>query len=109
MSKKKKLADRHNEGKDPIHLVPPDAIKAMAKVLDVGAKKYDLRNWEKGAKYSVPYASLMRHLLSFWEGEDLDPESKLPHLYHVLMNAAFLIRYYEQFEELDDRPKKEKM
>lgn len=98
-------AARYNEGKLPMHLVPPDALKAMAAVLDVGAKKYALRNWEKGADYSVPYASLMRHLMAFWEGEDNDPETELPHLYHVIMNAAFLIRYYEKFPELDDRPK----
>jgi len=101
-------AARYNEGKLPMHLVPPDAMRAMAAVLDVGAKKYALRNWEKGADYSVPYASLMRHLLAFWDGEDNDPETKLPHLYHVIMNAAFLIRYYEQFPELDDRPKSSK-
>jgi hypothetical protein len=100
-------ADRHNKGKIPLHLVPPDAIKAMAKVLDFGATRYSERNWEKGANYSVPYASLMRHLLAFWEGEDNDPESNLPHLYHVLMNAAMLVRYFEQHKDLDDRPKKE--
>jgi hypothetical protein len=103
----KPQADRHNTGKIPLHLVPPDAINAIAKVLDFGSKKYALRNWEKGANYSVPYASLMRHLLAFWEGEDSDPESNLPHLYHVLMNAAMLVRYFEQHKDLDDRPKKE--
>jgi hypothetical protein len=103
----KTQADRHNTGKIPLHLVPPDAINAIAKVLDFGSKKYALRNWEKGANYSVPYASLMRHLLAFWEGEDNDPESNLPHLYHVLMNAAMLVRYFEQHKDLDDRPKKE--
>lgn len=103
-----KKAARYNEGKDPMHLVPPDAIRAMAKVLEVGAKKYALRNWELGASYSVPYASLMRHLLAFWDGEDLDPESGLPHVYHVLMNSAMLVRYFEEFKELDDRPKKVK-
>ena len=101
-------AARYNEGKDPMHLVPPDAIRAMAKVLEVGAKKYALRNWELGASYSVPYASLMRHLLAFWDGEDLDPESGLPHVYHILMNSAMLVRYFEEFKELDDRPKKVK-
>jgi len=103
----KPQADRHNKGKIPLHLVPPDAINAIAKVLDFGSQKYALRNWEKGANYSVPYASLMRHLLAFWEGEDNDPESTLPHLYHVLMNAAMLVRYFEQHKDLDDRPKKE--
>jgi len=105
--KEKGLAARHNDGKLPMHLVPTDAIRGMAQVLKVGAEKYELRNWEKGAYYSVPYASLMRHLLAFWDGENVDSESGRPHLEHVLTNAAFLLRYYEQFPELDDRPGKE--
>lgn len=102
------LADRKNEGKLPIHLVPTDAIKGMAEVLKIGIKKYSERNWERGAYYSVPYSSLMRHLMAFWEGEDRDPESGRLHLEHVLTNAAFLLRYYNEFPELDDRPKNEK-
>lgn len=103
-----KLADRKNDGKLPMHLVPADAIKAMAAVLKVGMDKYAERNWEKGAYFSVPYSSLMRHLLAFWEGEDYDKESGELHIAHILTNAAFLLRYYEEFPELDDRPKKEK-
>lgn len=95
---------RFNTGKAPLHLVPTSAINAMAKVLDYGAKKYTERNWEKGNNFSVPYSSLMRHLLSFWEGEDNDPESGLPHTYHILMNAAMLLEYSEKFKTLDDRP-----
>lgn len=100
-----KLADRHNDGKLPMHLVPTDAIKAMAEVLQVGMDKYSERNWERGAKFSVPYSSLMRHLLAFWEGEDYDKESGKLHIAHILTNAAFLLRYYNEFKELDDRPK----
>lgn len=106
MKKKKKEADRFNEGKDPMHLVPPDAIRAMAKVLGYGATKYSENNWRKGSKWSVPYASLMRHLLKFWEGEDLDEESGLPHVYHIIMNSAMLVEYYERFKDLDDRYEK---
>lgn len=108
MGDEPKLAARYNEGKLPMHLVPTDAIKAMAGVLQVGADKYELRNWERGAYYSVPYASLMRHLTAFWEGEDIDPESGQPHIAHVLTNAAFLLRYQNEFPELDDRPNVDK-
>ena len=94
---------RYNKDKLPIHLVPPDAIEAMAEVLDYGASKYTERNWELEAPVSVPYASLMRHLLAYWNGEDFDPESNLSHLSHVIMNAAMLVRYAKK-EENDDRP-----
>jgi len=95
---------RLNEGKLPMHLVPPSTLKALASVLQYGANKYSERNWEKGANYSVPYASLMRHLMAFWSGETFDPESKLPHTYHILMNAAMLVEYEQQKENFDDRP-----
>jgi hypothetical protein len=96
---------RYNKDKLPMHLVPPDAIEAMAEVLAYGANKYTERNWELEAPVSVPYASLMRHLQSWWSGENNDSESNLSHLYHVIMNAAMLIRYAKN-EENDDRPTK---
>ena len=95
---------RLNKGKLPMHLIPPEAEEAMAAVLGYGAQKYAIRNWEKGSEYSIPYASLRRHLNAFWKGEDNDPESKLPHTYHILMNAAMLVYYEEHYKELDDRP-----
>lgn len=98
---------RFNKGKDPMHLVPPDAIKAMAKVLAFGATKYAENNWKKGAYWSVPYSSLMRHLLAFWDGQDLDEESGLAHVEHIIMNAAMLVEYYNRYKELDDRYVKE--
>ena len=99
---------RYNKGKLPMHLVPPKAIKALASVLEKGMDKYPARNWEAGTNYSVPYASLMRHLLAFWEGENLDPESNLPHTYHILMNAAMLVEYETLNKDFDDRPKGKK-
>lgn len=99
---------RYNEGKLPLHLVPTSAIKAMAAVLQYGLSKYSERNWEKGNHWSVPRASGLRHDLAYWDGEDFDPESGLPHVYHKLMNAAMEVEYYEKFKELDDRPKTHK-
>lgn len=104
-----KPSQRHNQGKLPMHLVPADTIEALAAVLQKGMEKYDERNWERGNFYSVPYASLMRHLLAWWQGEDNDPESGLSHTVHILMNAAMLVRYSEQFPNYDDRPKKGKL
>lgn len=95
---------RFNEGKEPVELVPPSAILAMAKVLHEGAKKYQLRNWEKGMNHSICYASAMRHLLKYWSGENNDSESGLPHLWHVMTNIAFLIEYQKTCPDLDDRP-----
>ena len=96
---------RYNEGKPPLELVPPEMVWAMAAVLDHGAKKYARRNWERGMSWSTVYACLMRHVLKWFQGEDKDAESGLPHLYHVLWNAAALVAYEARGIGEDDRPK----
>lgn len=97
---------RHNSGKLPVHLVPPSAIFAMAEVLAAGAKKYPENNWRLGMSWNTVYASLMRHLLKWMGGEDIDDESGKPHTYHILTNAAFLVEYEKTCPQLDDRYEK---
>lgn len=96
---------KYDEGKLRLDLVPVEAVEGMARVLGMGAAKYGDRNWEHGIKFSRVYAAMLRHLFAWWNGEDLDPESGLSHLDHVLCNAAFL-RTYVQREQVayDDRP-----
>lgn len=96
---------RFNEGKTRIDLVPPSAILALSDVLTAGAKKYAEHNWRKGMEWSKPYASAMRHMIKFWSGEDIDPETGLPHLAHAMTNMVFLIEYMEKHKQYDDRYK----
>lgn len=97
---------RYDAGKPPISLVPPEAILALAEVSDFGAKKYSVRNWEKGMSYSRMYDSCQRHLLAYLGGEYRDTESNLPHLYHALWNIAGLITFHERNmdAEFNDMP-----
>ena len=97
---------RHNKGKNRLDLVPVSLIEEVSKVLTKGAEKYDERNWERGMKFTTVYASMMRHILAWYKGEDFDKESGLSHLAHVACNAAFLIEYSTTCPELDDRPKR---
>lgn len=91
-------------GKLPLHLLPPDAIVEIAKVLDFGAKKYAPRNWEKGMSWSRPYAALMRHMFAWWAGEKADPETGLSHLAHAGCCLFFLLSYEQRHIGVDDRP-----
>lgn len=75
----------------------------IAKVFTMGAEKYDEDNWRKGMNWRKCLASLMRHTNAFNRGEDLDPESGLPHMAHVAVNAMFLLEYMRTNKELDDR------
>ena len=94
---------KHDESKRRMDLVPTSLVSSVARVLEFGARKYGDNNWRKGLKWSRIYAALQRHLADFWEGNDLDSESGLPHLYHAACNIAFLIEFYEKRKELDDR------
>jgi hypothetical protein len=85
-------------------LIPASAIESLAEVLTYGAKKYADRNWEKGIKWGRVYAATLRHLLAWWRGENLDPESGLPHLAHAMCNIAFLLEFSKKRKEFDDRP-----
>ena len=81
---------KHDAGKLRMDLLPPEAIRAMAQVLTYGAAKYAPNQW-RGVSVERYEAALLRHWLAWKEGEALDLESGLPHLAHVLCNAAFLV------------------
>ena len=96
---------KHDKGKRRMDLIPIQPLYDWADVLTFGAEKYEDRNWEKGIKWSKIYAAILRHLTMFWKGEDLDPESGLPHLAHAMCGCSFLLEYKRTHKELDDRPK----
>jgi hypothetical protein len=77
--------------KDPWHLVPWDAVRAIVCVLRFGANKYADRNWEKGMAWSRPFSALQRHLTAWWMGEKADPETGYSHLWHAGCCVCFLI------------------
>lgn len=96
---------KHDSGKSPWHLLPFDAVGDIVKVLEFGSRKYAERNWEKGIAYSRVFAAAQRHLTSWWQGEDKDPESGLSHLAHASCCTLFLLAFVARKRtDLDDRP-----
>jgi hypothetical protein len=81
---------KHDHGKLRLDLLPPEAIRAMAQVLTMGADKYGPNQW-RGVEMHRYEAAMLRHWLAWKEGEALDRESGLSHLAHLLCNAAFLV------------------
>jgi hypothetical protein len=55
----------------------------------------------------VYYDAAMRHLMAYFDGQDLDPESGLPHLAHVMACASILIDAKKNETLNDNRPKNE--
>lgn len=99
------LGLRFNKGKLKWSLVEFDSLEDMVRVLEFGAEKYDAHNWKKGLKTTEIIDSLLRHVYSLLQGEDVDKESNLPHTGHILCNAMFLSYMLKHKKELDDRYK----
>lgn len=87
-------------------LLPVDSLLEISKIFTFGAKKYGDRNWEKGMNWSRIYGALLRHIFSWWLGEDKDPETKETHLAHAGCCIMFLLAYEKRGVGLDDRPNK---
>ena len=90
--------------------IPYPALRAVAEVYYYGAEKYDDEevgpyNFWRGYEWSKNYNAMMRHILAFWNGEDLDPESDLPHMAHAVWHGLALLFFMEEHRELDDRPR----
>lgn len=98
-------ASRDNEGKAELSymLEFPYACEAVSAVAAFGNEKYSRGNWMKGFPQLQLIDSLQRHLMAYTNGEDLDPESGLPHLSHVAWNAMVLIENAERYPIKDNR------
>lgn len=96
---------KYDSGKVEYHLFPFETFDEINKVLMFGAGKYDPRNWEKGINFNRLFNSTLRHLFSWWRGEDLDPETNLSHLAHAATNVIFLLAFVLRGRtDLDNRP-----
>ncbi len=60
-------------------------------------------NWRGGISYSRLIAAALRHLFAVVRGEDLDPESGLPHVDHLGCCWMFLSNMMKTRKDLDDR------
>jgi hypothetical protein len=88
-------------------LVPADAMEDVVAVLTYGVKKYGARQWQGGIAWHRMFGAALRHMWAWWRGQDLDPESGLPHLAHASVNLMFLLWHRRHRSDLDDRPTNE--
>lgn len=87
---KKDQAPKDDDGKLPLNLIPPEAIKLLGQVYAYGAKKYGRDSWRKGFEPGRLIAAARRHDLAYTQGEHIDPESGLPHAAHAAFNYLTL-------------------
>lgn len=99
-------AERFNEGKTRWGLVDFQSLEVMVDVLEMGSIKYSDDNWKKGLDERELLESTMRHLASLFNGENIDRESRLHHMGHVMCNAMFYL-YHERNESFTEKKEDE--
>jgi hypothetical protein len=84
-------------------LIPAEALRVLAELYGRGAAKYEDHNWRKGYDWSLSFAALQRHAWQFWNGEDNDVETGLPHMASVAFHALALIEFMGGHRGYDNR------
>ncbi|MHA1288429.1 MAG: dATP/dGTP diphosphohydrolase domain-containing protein [Candidatus Thorarchaeota archaeon] len=91
--------------KVPMHNLPCSVLLEMGLGMLDGACKYGSHNYRAvGVRASVYYDAAMRHLMSWWEGEDIDLDSGISHITKVLTDLVVLRDSMLSGNWVDDRP-----
>ena len=77
--------------KAPMSTVSAPVMIEVGLAMMEGARKYGRHNYRAiGIRASVYFDASMRHLLSWWEGEDIDPDSGLSHITKAISSLMVL-------------------
>lgn len=94
---------KYDDGKPDLSLLSSVWLLGVGAVLSFGKKKYSAHNWRNGLQQSRLIAAAMRHIVAFNDGEDLDPETGLPHLHHASCCLMFASEMWAKRPDMDDR------
>ena len=87
--------------------VPTTIIWELGVAMLEGARKYGRHNYRvAGVRASVYVDAAKGHIDQWWEGEDLDTDSKLNHIVKAMASLAVLRDAMIQNKWVDDRPPK---
>jgi len=93
--------------KAPMSTVPANVLAELGTAMLEGALKYGRHNYrEVGVRASVYYDGTMRHLMAWWEGEDIDTDSNLSHITKAIASLTVLRDAMMRDMVEDDRPPK---
>ncbi len=91
--------------KAPLSTVSGPVLAEIGLGMLEGARKYGRHNYRiAGVRASVYYDASMRHLMQWWEGEDIDPDSGLSHITKALTSLVVLRDAMFNDKLTDDRP-----
>lgn len=91
--------------KSPMSTVSASVMAEVGVAMMEGALKYGRHNYRGvGVRASVYYDATIRHLFSWWEGEDVDPDSGMSHITKAIASLTVLRDSMIQSKLEDDRP-----
>ena len=91
--------------KAPLSTIPSGVLLELGVAMLEGAAKYGRHNFRSiGVRGSVYYDATMRHLMAWWEGEDIDADSGLSHVTKAIASLTVLRDAMMQDKFTDDRP-----
>jgi hypothetical protein len=91
--------------KPGVRAIPPVSLLHLGAAMENGCQKYGLTNWrEHSVSASVYYEAAQRHLMAWWDGEQVADDSKVHHLGHVMACCAIILDAEAQGSLNDDRP-----
>ena len=97
------------EDRAPLDLLEHSANILIARALKTGALKYGRRNFRLAPiQLSTYTAAIGRHVGALNDGEDLDPESGLPHEAHIGACVHVLLAAKDAGTLIDDRGPEER-
>jgi len=86
-------------------VIPWGVIAELGLALLEGALKYGRHNYRGvGVRASVYFDATQRHLVDWWEGEDIDPDSQLSHITKAIASLTVLRDSMLRGNWSDDRP-----
>ncbi len=91
--------------KVPMSTISAPVMLEVGLAMLEGARKYGRHNYRTvGVRGSVYYDATMRHMMDWWEGEDLDPDSGLSHVTKAIASLTVLRDSMIRGNWEDDRP-----
>ena len=86
-------------------VIPWNVIAELGLAMLEGALKYGRHNYRGvGVRASVYFDAACRHLTTWWEGEDIDPDSGLSHITKAIASLTVLRDSMLRGNWSDDRP-----
>ncbi len=79
---------KDTQGKEKLRFVPRLALVEIARVREYGNAKYGCPNGWRQCDADDFIEAAMRHIVKYFAGEEVDPESGLPHISHALTSLA---------------------